>query len=235
MLIKTRWAWTKIISQSNPSNLFYPWNDSHLCILICRKWAVMTTCGPSFTCWLSSWLVSCLGGRLKIKYVPLCISQCSFVIHSECIHSNSYFPPLCFQEQVGNLKETYDHRLMLKLLPSEFSTFLDHILTLDYYTKPDYQVGHLLFRHILHALFIPLQPPNADACGFSVTAPDVSVWERYEEPQRAGEWPLWLGEMWFRGYADHHCRSNYCSAAHSPHASILGVFTAKESSIAINI
>lgn len=33
---------------------------------------------------------------------------------------------------------------MLKHLPSEFSTILDHILTLDYYTKPDYEVGHLL-------------------------------------------------------------------------------------------
>ncbi|KAK7907668.1 hypothetical protein WMY93_016280 [Mugilogobius chulae] len=44
------------------------------------------------------------------------------------------------KEQVGNLKETYDHRLMLKHLPSEFSTFLDHISTLDYFTKPDYQV-----------------------------------------------------------------------------------------------
>lgn len=34
---------------------------------------------------------------------------------------------------------------MLKHLPSEFSIFLDHILTLDYFTKPDYQVSHLLF------------------------------------------------------------------------------------------
>lgn len=48
---------------------------------------------------------------------------------------------LCHKEQVGNLKETYDHRLMLKHLPSEFSTFLDHIMTLDYFTKPDYQVN----------------------------------------------------------------------------------------------
>lgn len=30
---------------------------------------------------------------------------------------------------------------MLKHLPTEFSTFLDHILILDYFTKPDYQVG----------------------------------------------------------------------------------------------
>lgn len=44
------------------------------------------------------------------------------------------------QEHVGKLKETYDHRLMLKHLPAEFAVFLDHISTLDYFTKPDYQV-----------------------------------------------------------------------------------------------
>ncbi|XP_024860809.1 tau-tubulin kinase 2b isoform X2 [Kryptolebias marmoratus] len=50
------------------------------------------------------------------------------------------------KEQVGNLKETYDHRLMLKHLPSEFGTFLDHILTLDYFTKPDYQLLMSVFE-----------------------------------------------------------------------------------------
>ncbi|XP_067239931.1 tau-tubulin kinase 2b [Chanodichthys erythropterus] len=44
------------------------------------------------------------------------------------------------KEQVGNMKETYNHRLMLKSLPDEFSIFLDHISNLDYYTKPDYQL-----------------------------------------------------------------------------------------------
>ncbi|KAM3871142.1 tau-tubulin kinase 2 [Diretmus argenteus] len=44
------------------------------------------------------------------------------------------------KEHVGKLKETYDHRLMLKHLPSEFSVFLDHISSLDYFTKPDYQL-----------------------------------------------------------------------------------------------
>uniref|UniRef100_A0A8C7BNW9 Tau tubulin kinase 2 n=1 Tax=Neovison vison TaxID=452646 RepID=A0A8C7BNW9_NEOVI len=50
--------------------------------------------------------------------------------------------PLLFtsQEQVGSIKERYDHRLMLKHLPPEFSIFLDHISSLDYFTKPDYQV-----------------------------------------------------------------------------------------------
>ncbi|KAM9778226.1 tau-tubulin kinase 2b [Syngnathus typhle] len=49
------------------------------------------------------------------------------------------------KEQVGNLKEAYDHRLMLNHLPLEFTTFLDHILSLDYYTKPDYELLMSLF------------------------------------------------------------------------------------------
>lgn len=44
------------------------------------------------------------------------------------------------KEQVGNMKETYNHRLLLKHLPDEFSVFFDHISNLDYYTKPDYQL-----------------------------------------------------------------------------------------------
>ncbi|KAK5917185.1 hypothetical protein CgunFtcFv8_012095 [Champsocephalus gunnari] len=44
------------------------------------------------------------------------------------------------KEHVGKLKDTYDHRLMLKHLPAEFGVFLEHIATLDYFTKPDYQL-----------------------------------------------------------------------------------------------
>ncbi|NXT29243.1 TTBK2 kinase, partial [Syrrhaptes paradoxus] len=44
------------------------------------------------------------------------------------------------KEQVGSIKERYEHRLMLKHLPQEFNTFLDHISNLDYFTKPDYQL-----------------------------------------------------------------------------------------------
>ncbi|XP_063803727.1 tau-tubulin kinase 2 isoform X2 [Pseudophryne corroboree] len=42
------------------------------------------------------------------------------------------------KEQVGSIKERYEHRLMLKHLPPEFHVFLDHISGLDYLTKPDY-------------------------------------------------------------------------------------------------
>ncbi|XP_053331251.1 tau-tubulin kinase 2 isoform X2 [Spea bombifrons] len=44
------------------------------------------------------------------------------------------------KEQVGSIKERYEHRLMLKHLPPEFSVFLEHIIALDYFTKPDYQL-----------------------------------------------------------------------------------------------
>ncbi|XP_061752256.1 tau-tubulin kinase 2 isoform X2 [Nerophis ophidion] len=44
------------------------------------------------------------------------------------------------KEHVGKLKDTYDHHLMLKHLPAEFAVFLEHISSLDYFTKPDYQL-----------------------------------------------------------------------------------------------
>ena len=58
---------------------------------------------------------------------------------------------VCFQEQVGLMKEKYDHRLLLKHLPSEFKQFLDHIQTLQYADKPDYKV-----RNLQHLLMLPL-------------------------------------------------------------------------------
>jgi tau tubulin kinase len=45
------------------------------------------------------------------------------------------------KEQVGLMKEKYDHRLLLKHLPSDLKQFLDHIQSLEYADKPDYQVG----------------------------------------------------------------------------------------------
>ncbi|XP_076834525.1 tau-tubulin kinase 2 isoform X3 [Brachyhypopomus gauderio] len=50
------------------------------------------------------------------------------------------------KEHVGKLKDTYDHRLMLKHLPSEFVIFLDHISNLDYFTKPDYKLLMTVFE-----------------------------------------------------------------------------------------
>ncbi|XP_072528047.1 tau-tubulin kinase 1 isoform X2 [Salminus brasiliensis] len=51
------------------------------------------------------------------------------------------------KEQVGQVKERYDHRMLLKHMPSEFHIFLDHVLALDYYTKPDYQLLMSVFEN----------------------------------------------------------------------------------------
>lgn len=44
------------------------------------------------------------------------------------------------KEQVGLMKERYDHRLLLKHLPSDFRSFLEHIQSLQYVDKPDYSM-----------------------------------------------------------------------------------------------
>lgn len=53
------------------------------------------------------------------------------------------------KEQVGMMKEKYDHRLLLKHLPSDFRQFLEHISSLDYYDRPDYPVLAGLFEHCM--------------------------------------------------------------------------------------
>lgn len=47
------------------------------------------------------------------------------------------------------MKERYDHRLLLKHLPSDFRSFLEHIQTLQYVDKPDYSVNNAVFTTYL--------------------------------------------------------------------------------------
>ncbi|GFS05772.1 protein kinase [Elysia marginata] len=44
------------------------------------------------------------------------------------------------KEQVGIMKDKYDHTNLLKNLPSEFRAFLEHIQALDYFDQPDYNM-----------------------------------------------------------------------------------------------
>lgn len=79
-----------------------------------------------------------------------------------------------FQEQVGQIKERYDHQMLLKHMPSGFKIFLDHVLALDYYTKPDYQVGiaqRTASRSGLHAA------PGSPVCPLLVVQLLMSVFE----------------------------------------------------------
>lgn len=50
------------------------------------------------------------------------------------------------KEQVGLMKEKYDHRLLLKHLPSDLKEFLEHIETLSYADKPDYSVSYMYIK-----------------------------------------------------------------------------------------
>lgn len=58
------------------------------------------------------------------------------------------------QEQVGQIKERYEHRMLLKHMPAEFHIFYDHVLDLDYFTKPDYQVKytHTILKQMRYAI-----------------------------------------------------------------------------------
>ncbi|XP_056332934.1 tau-tubulin kinase 1 [Danio aesculapii] len=51
------------------------------------------------------------------------------------------------KEQVGQIKERYEHRMLLKHMPAEFHIFYDHVLDLDYFTKPDYQLLMSVFEN----------------------------------------------------------------------------------------
>ncbi|KAK0133429.1 Tau-tubulin kinase 1 [Merluccius polli] len=63
------------------------------------------------------------------------------------------------KEQVGQIKERYDHRMLLKHMPSEFNLFLEHVLALDYYTKPDYQLLMSVFENSMKERIITENEP----------------------------------------------------------------------------
>lgn len=53
------------------------------------------------------------------------------------------------KEQVGLMKEKYDHRLLLKHLPSDFRQFLDHVSQLEYADRPDYNMLSGIFERCM--------------------------------------------------------------------------------------
>ncbi|KAH3846287.1 hypothetical protein DPMN_088586 [Dreissena polymorpha] len=53
------------------------------------------------------------------------------------------------KEQVGIMKEKYDHALLLKNMPTEFREFLNHLNGLDYFEKPDYALLQNLFEQCM--------------------------------------------------------------------------------------
>ena len=53
------------------------------------------------------------------------------------------------KEQVGLMKEKYDHRLLLKHLPSDFKQFMEHLQVLEYADKPDYAMISGIFERTM--------------------------------------------------------------------------------------
>ncbi|XP_019893433.1 tau-tubulin kinase homolog Asator [Musca domestica] len=53
------------------------------------------------------------------------------------------------KEQVGLTKEKYDHRMLLKHLPSDFKQFLEHIQSLTYADRPDYAMLTNIFERCM--------------------------------------------------------------------------------------
>lgn len=104
-----------------------------------RRWVAMMTSGRSSTCWWSLPSASYPGGRSRTRLVSL--TPHSTLPPPEGPAQTRKLCCLLLQEQVGQIKERYDHRMLLKHMPAEFNVFLEHVLALDYYTKPDYQVG----------------------------------------------------------------------------------------------
>ncbi|XP_016404169.1 tau-tubulin kinase 1-like isoform X2 [Sinocyclocheilus rhinocerous] len=63
------------------------------------------------------------------------------------------------KEQVGQIKERFDNRMLLKHMPSEFNVFLEHVLGLDYYTKPDYQLLMSVFENSMKERIVTENEP----------------------------------------------------------------------------
>ncbi|CAM9926152.1 unnamed protein product [Lampetra planeri] len=63
------------------------------------------------------------------------------------------------KEQVGLIKEKYDHRLLLKHMPAGFQAFLDHVSTLEYLTQPDYELILSLLESSMHELGVTENEP----------------------------------------------------------------------------
>ncbi|XP_066599003.1 tau-tubulin kinase homolog Asator isoform X2 [Prorops nasuta] len=61
-----------------------------------------------------------------------------FYMLAEFVHGQLPWRKIKDKDQVGRMKESYDHLLLLKHLPSDFRSFLEHIQSLEYEDEPDY-------------------------------------------------------------------------------------------------
>lgn len=72
------------------------------------------------------------------------------------------------KEQVGLMKDKFDHKSLLKHLPSDFKQFLEHIQSLTYSDKPDYAMLKSLFERCMKRR--------------GIKETDPFDWEKQEQP-----------------------------------------------------
>ena len=63
------------------------------------------------------------------------------------------------KEKAGKFKMSYDHKKLIKHLPTEFFDFLDHLKSLDYYQEPDYVMLSKLLQNATCYLGIKISDP----------------------------------------------------------------------------
>ncbi|KAL7057740.1 hypothetical protein AAHC03_017163 [Spirometra sp. Aus1] len=63
------------------------------------------------------------------------------------------------KEQVGIMKQTFDQNNLLKFMPREFRAFLEHIQSLTYFDKPDYQFLQSLLSNYMERRSISESDP----------------------------------------------------------------------------
>ncbi|XP_065371715.1 tau-tubulin kinase homolog Asator [Calliphora vicina] len=82
------------------------------------------------------------------------------------------------KEQVGLTKEKYDHRILLKHLPSDLKQFLEHIQSLTYADRPDYAMLIGLFERCMKRRGVKESDPydweKVDATGNTATATNIT-------------------------------------------------------------
>lgn len=63
------------------------------------------------------------------------------------------------KEQVGQIKQNFDHNLLLRHLPAEFNEFLIHVQSLDYYDRPNYDMLRCIIDRCLQRQNIRVTDP----------------------------------------------------------------------------
>ena len=81
---------------------------------------------------------------VSVKITFLGVAFCDYQRHGKyltCFSSEFLLYYLIFKDDVGTYKRAFDHKQLLRQLPVECKGFLEHIQSLKYGDRPNYEVG----------------------------------------------------------------------------------------------